>query len=83
MASDAAANGYRNAAYYVNWAIYARNYMPQQLPANVLTHVLYAFANVQSDGSVYVSNMQIIPTCPNIAIDIFPTRGPIRTSISQ
>ncbi|CAG8977571.1 hypothetical protein HYALB_00008347 [Hymenoscyphus albidus] len=52
----AAAGGYKNAAYYVNWAIYARNYQPQQLPASQLTHVLYAFANIQTDGTVYLSD---------------------------
>lgn len=50
--SSAAAGGYKNAAYYVNWAIYGRNYQPQQIPATKLTHVIYAFANIQTDGTV-------------------------------
>ncbi|KAF7871907.1 uncharacterized protein EAF02_009012 [Botrytis sinoallii] len=33
-----------------------RNYQPQQLPATKLTHVLYAFANLQTDGTVYLSD---------------------------
>ncbi|RDW85390.1 (trans)glycosidase-4 [Coleophoma crateriformis] len=49
-------NGYKNAAYFANWDIYGRNYQPQQLPAAELTHVIYAFANIQTDGTIYLSD---------------------------
>ncbi|ESZ89698.1 glycoside hydrolase family 18 protein [Sclerotinia borealis F-4128] len=48
--------GYQNTAYYVNWAIYDRKYEPQNLPASQLTRVLYSFANLRTDGSVYLSD---------------------------
>lgn len=34
--------------------MYEANYLPQQLPASELSMVLYAFANLSANGTVYV-----------------------------
>src|SRR5262249_35908356 len=38
--------------YFTSWSIYARNYFVSNIPASQVTHINYAFANLQPDGQV-------------------------------
>lgn len=56
-ASDVGSHdGYRALGYYGNWDIYARKFFPQNISADKLTHVLYAFADNKDDGTVFFTD---------------------------
>ncbi|KAI8371974.1 chitinase [Choanephora cucurbitarum] len=44
------------AGYFINWGIYDRNYHVVDIQAKKLSHVLYAFANVNTDGTVLLGD---------------------------
>ncbi|KAK9466681.1 glycoside hydrolase superfamily [Lipomyces arxii] len=47
----------KSVVYYTNWAIYGRKHFVPDLPADQLTHVLYAFADIDiSDGRVVLTD---------------------------
>ena len=41
--APAPAHAAKFVAYYTEWAVYGRNYVPADIPANKLTHINYAF----------------------------------------
>ena len=41
--------GKRIVAYYISWAVYVRDYHPLDIPAEKVTHINYAFANIGAD----------------------------------
>ncbi|RYO79945.1 hypothetical protein DL766_009076 [Monosporascus sp. MC13-8B] len=49
---------FKNIAYFTNWSIYGRDYQPQDLPVDKLTHVLHAFADVDKRYSTDSRNDQ-------------------------
>ncbi|KAH8645701.1 ThEn42 [Xylariales sp. PMI_506] len=50
-------SGYVNSLYYANWDIYGvPGLLPQGLPASEITHIIYAFANFEQDGTVFSSD---------------------------
>ncbi|KAL7946688.1 glycoside hydrolase family 18 protein [Trichoderma barbatum] len=42
----------KNVVYFTDWSIYGAGYRPQDLPADDISHLLYAFAGIAADGSV-------------------------------
>ena len=46
----------RIVAYYIEWGIYGRDYQPSDIPAEKITHLNYAFANISSDGRVAIGD---------------------------
>ncbi|TIA93707.1 hypothetical protein E3P81_00759 [Wallemia ichthyophaga] len=49
--------GFRNVGYFTNWGIYGRDYQVENIPAAYLTHLLYAFADVDAaTGRVKLSD---------------------------
>lgn len=42
----------RIVAYYIEWGIYGRDYQPMDIPADKITHINYAFANIGADGRI-------------------------------
>jgi len=47
--------GWVNAVYYPNWRVY-KNQTPACLPTNAVTHVLYAFIKVNTDGTLKLTD---------------------------
>ncbi|SPO28972.1 probable Chitinase [Ustilago trichophora] len=47
-----------NLAYFTNWGIYGRKYAPSDVPHCNLTHILYAFADVNPDtGECFLTDL--------------------------
>ena len=55
-AQDDTAEDFRVIGYYTAWSIYARQYFVTDIPAEQLTHINYAFANVSEDGECTVGD---------------------------
>ena len=43
-------------AYYIEWGIYGREYHPADIPLDKVTHVNYAFANIDESGRIAIGD---------------------------
>ena len=46
----------RVVAYYTAWSIYARNFNVADIPADKVTHINYAFANISAGGEIAIGD---------------------------
>lgn len=53
---EASAAPKRVVAYYTSWSIYDRDYQVADVPAEMLTHINYAFANISEEGEVVLGD---------------------------
>jgi chitinase len=56
----------RKVGYFIEWGIYGRDYQPLDIPADKVTHINYAFANIGTDlriqiGDPYAAVEKIYP----------------------
>lgn len=53
---DSESSPYRVIAYYPSWATADRNYPVADIPADQITHINYAFANIAEDGTILIGD---------------------------
>ncbi|MDP6890198.1 MAG: glycosyl hydrolase family 18 protein [Phycisphaerales bacterium] len=46
----------RIVAYYIEWGVYGRDYQPSDIPVDKITHLNYAFANIDDDGRIAIGD---------------------------
>ncbi|KAI7906530.1 chitinase [Cokeromyces recurvatus] len=56
LLTDYYTDSYIIAGYFINWGIYDRNFNVVDLEVDKLSHVLYAFANVNLDGTIVLGD---------------------------
>jgi chitinase len=47
---------FRVVAYFISWGIYEKQYFVTDIPASMLTHINYAFANISDEGEVVLGD---------------------------
>ncbi|GKU08165.1 unnamed protein product [Fusarium langsethiae] len=55
-ANKTTTNGFVNTVYFINWGTSENDQYPESLPASQIMNILYAFADVRADGTVYTRN---------------------------